>query len=93
VSHLLFCRLLEKWRKRVGVELFLVLQGKDFRLESIASPDEYLNFRTPIAHELAHWGGFWVPHTHLAHGVQIRGEARILATPISRCFRFAKVGG
>ena len=45
-----------KWRKRVGVEPFRVLQTKDFRLESIASPAQYLNFRTPIAHDLAHTG-------------------------------------
>jgi hypothetical protein len=31
-----------------------VLQVKDFRLESTASPAQYLNFRTPIAHKLAH---------------------------------------
>jgi len=40
----------------VGVEPFRVLQTKDFRLESIASPAQYLNFRTPIAHDLAHTG-------------------------------------
>ena len=41
----------------MGVEPFRVLQGKDFRLESTASPDQYLNFRTPIAHKLAHSAG------------------------------------
>ena len=40
----------------MGVEPFRVLQTKDFRLESIASPAQYLNFRTPIAHDLAHKG-------------------------------------
>jgi hypothetical protein len=40
----------------VGVEPFRVLQTKHFRLESIASPAQYLNFRTPIAHDLAHTG-------------------------------------
>ncbi len=60
--------LLNYWRKRVGVEPFHVLQRKDLPLESIALSDEYLNFRTPIAHVLAHRSGFWVPCTHLAHG-------------------------
>jgi hypothetical protein len=39
------------WRKRVGVEPFRVWQTKDLLLESTASPDEYLNFRPPLAHE------------------------------------------
>lgn len=37
----------------MGVERFRVLQGKDFRLESIALSDEYLNFRSTLAHNLA----------------------------------------
>ena len=52
--------------ERVGFERFHVLQTNDLPLESIASPDTILNFRTPIAHVLAHVGGFWVPRTHLA---------------------------
>ncbi len=40
----------------MGVEPFRVLQTKDFRLESIAYPAQYLNFRTPIARDLAHTG-------------------------------------
>lgn len=42
--------------ERVGFERFTLLQGKDLSLESIASPDEYLNFRRGIAHVLAHVG-------------------------------------
>ncbi len=53
----------------MGVELKRMLQTKDFPFESIALPDQYLNFRTPIAHVLAHWSGFWVPCTHLAQAV------------------------
>jgi hypothetical protein len=33
-------------------------------LESTASPDQYLNFRTPIAHKLAHWSGFSESSSH-----------------------------
>ena len=38
----------------MGVEPFHLLQLKDLPLESIVLPDTNLNFRTPIAHKLAH---------------------------------------
>ena len=75
------------WRKRVGVEPFHVLQTKDLLLESTASPDEYLNFRTPIAHGLAHGSGFWAPRTHLAHAsptVTTRHEGDIVLGTVSQ---------
>src|SRR6202041_301574 len=48
----------DKWRKRVGVEPFYVLQPKDLPLELTVLPDTNLNFRTPIAHELARFSPF-----------------------------------
>jgi len=50
----------------VGVEPFHVLQIKDLPLESIALSDENLNFRTPIAHVLAHAEKLSSPRQHIS---------------------------
>jgi hypothetical protein len=63
----------------VGVEPFHVLHLKGLPLESTASPDTNLNFRTPIAHELAHAGVFW---RSMGDGFSGSGDRRSCVYPV-----------